>query len=201
MKSGIADEGRAVVNVSIRLHNPDELLHGVVEVELDLVGRGTHRLVTSELELSDEILVGVLSAAATLVSVKEDVVHVKGSSNQGLVVSDSGGLGNLGSTLASKGSHGPEALVNGAEIKVDLDLVVLKSDQRKGKTGVGAVPELKRDVKGGLRKSLARSTHLTRSIGVTRSINVSEGGVGDEGKAGGVTDHLEVIPSPGQESW
>ena len=191
-KGGIADEGRAVVNVSIRLHNPDELFHGVVEVELDLVGRGTHRLVASELELSDEILVGVLSEAATLVSVKEDVVHVKGSSNQGLVVSDSGGLGNLGSTLASKGSHGPEALVNGAEIKVDLHLVVLKSDQRKGKTGVGAVPELKRDVKGGLRKSLAGSTHLTRSIGVTGSVNVSEGGVSDEGKAGGVTDHLEV---------
>ena len=191
-KGGIADEGRAVVNVSIRLHNPDELLHGVVEVELDLVGRGTHRLVASELELSDEILVGVLSEAATLISVKEDVVHVKGSSNQGLVVSDSGGLGNLGSTLAAKGSHGPEALVNGAEIKVDLHLVVLKSDQRKGKTGVGAVPELKRDVKGGLRKSLAGSTHLTRSIGVTGSVNVSEGGVSDEGKAGGVTNHLEV---------
>ena len=31
-KGGIADEGRAVVNVSIRLHNPDELFHGVVEV-------------------------------------------------------------------------------------------------------------------------------------------------------------------------
>ena len=59
---------------------------------------------------------------------KEHVVHVKGRSNQGLVVSDGGGLGDLGSTLAAKGGHGPEALVNGAEIKVDLHLVVLKSD-------------------------------------------------------------------------
>ena len=34
-------QGSAVVNVGIRLDNPDQLLAGVVEVELDLVGRGT----------------------------------------------------------------------------------------------------------------------------------------------------------------
>ena len=31
------DERSAVVNVFVRLDNPDKLLHGVVEVELDLV--------------------------------------------------------------------------------------------------------------------------------------------------------------------
>ena len=44
-------KGTAVVNVSIRLDNPDELLAGVVEVDLDLVRRRSDRLITSVLEL------------------------------------------------------------------------------------------------------------------------------------------------------
>jgi hypothetical protein len=36
-KESIASQGRAVINVLIRLNNPDELLNGVVKVELDLV--------------------------------------------------------------------------------------------------------------------------------------------------------------------
>jgi hypothetical protein len=42
---------RAVVNVGIRLNHPHKLLHRVVEVELDLVGRRSNRLVTCELNL------------------------------------------------------------------------------------------------------------------------------------------------------
>jgi hypothetical protein len=38
-QEGIASQRRAVVDVLIGLDNPDELLNGVVEVELDLVGR------------------------------------------------------------------------------------------------------------------------------------------------------------------
>ena len=38
-QGSVAGEGRAVVNVGIGLDNPDELLNGVVEVELDLVRR------------------------------------------------------------------------------------------------------------------------------------------------------------------
>ena len=182
-KKGITHKGRAVINVLIRLHNPDELLHGVVEVELDLVGRGTNRLVSSELKLSNEILVGVLGHSATLVGVKEDVVDIEGSSNQGLVVGDGsrhglarGSLsssGNLssssGSSLGSlavavEGGHSPQALINRADVKVDLDLVVLKGNEGKSKSGVGAKPELKRHVKGGLRKGIARSAHLAGSL-------------------------------------
>ena len=191
-EGGVADEGRAVVDVSVGLHNPDELLHGVVEVQLDLVGRRTDGLVTSELKLGDEILVGVLGEAATLVGVQEHVVDVEGSSNEGLVVGNGGSLGHLGTTTAVKLGDSPQALVNGAEIKVDLDLVVLKSDQGKGKTGVGAVPELKGNIEGSLGKGIARSAHLTGSVGITRSIDICEGRVGDEGKTSGVTDHLEV---------
>ena len=89
-------------------------------------------------------------------------------------------LATLASSTAVKLGDGPQALVNGAKIKVDLDLVVLKSDQGKGKTGVGAVPELKRNVKGGLGKGVARSTHLTGSVGITRSVDIGECRVSDE---------------------
>jgi len=196
-QEGVADKGRAVINVLIRLHNPDELLHGVVEVELDLVGGGTNRLVASELELSDEVLVGVLGHSATLVSVQEDIVNVEGSSNQRLVVGDGGRNGLAGGSLSSGGSAAergncPQALINRADIKVDLDLMVLKSNQRKSKSRVGAEPELQGHVKGGLRKSVTGSAHLARSLRVARSVNVGERGIGDKSELSGVSNHLEV---------
>jgi len=52
-KESIASQGRAVINVLIRLNNPDKLLNGVVKVKLNLVRGRTNRLITSELELSD----------------------------------------------------------------------------------------------------------------------------------------------------
>ena len=80
-------EGSTVVNVLIGLDNPDKLLNRVVEVKLDLVGGRTDRLVTCELELLNEVLVGVLGHSAALISVKEDVVNVKRSGDKRLVVS------------------------------------------------------------------------------------------------------------------
>jgi len=72
----VRDERAAVVNVGVRLDNPDQLLHRVVEVKLDLVRGRANRLVTRELELSDEVLVRRLSHLATLVGVEEHVVDV-----------------------------------------------------------------------------------------------------------------------------
>jgi hypothetical protein len=151
---------------------------------------------------------GVLGHAAALVGVKEHVVDVERSSNQGLVVSDGSRDGLSRGTLVSgvnsstgsvstvsvtvEGGHSPQALINGTDVKVNLDLVVLKGNKGKGKTRVGTIPELKRHVKGGLRKGIAGSTHLTGSLGVTRSINISERRISDEGELSGVTDHLEV---------
>ena len=60
-KSLSAFKGLAVVYVSIRLDNPDKLLAGMVEVELDLVGRGTDRFIAGELNLLNEILMRVLA--------------------------------------------------------------------------------------------------------------------------------------------
>jgi len=184
VKDGTVVKRFTVVNVGIRLDDPDKLLTGVVEVELDLVGGRTNRLVTSELDLLDEVLVGVLCHLSTLISIKEDIVNVKRCGNKGLLVS----LGGTGSTV-----HGEKTLTNRAEVNVDLDLVVLKGNQRKGKSGVAAKPELKGHVKSGLRKGVAGSTHLVRGTGSgTGSGNVSATGSGHVGKLGGVTDHLVV---------
>jgi hypothetical protein len=182
---------RAVVNVLVGLDDPDELLNRVVKVELDLVGRRTDGFITGELKLFDEVLVGVLSHTPALISVQEDVVNIERSGDEGLVV----GTGDLGGSLGGsrgKAGHSPQALLNRTDIKVDLDLVVLKGDKGKGQTGVAAKPELKGDIESGLGESIAGSANLARSVSIARAINVVEGGVSDEGKLGSVADHLEV---------
>jgi len=89
--------------------------------------------------------------------------------------------------------NSPQALINRADIKVDLDLVVLKGNKRKGKAGVAAVPELEWNIKSCFRKSAARSTYLSGGISSTAwSINVSEFRIGNVGKLSSITNHLEV---------
>ena len=180
----------AVVNILVRLDDPDKLLARVVEVELDLVGRRTDRLITSELELLDEVLVRVLGHAAALVGVKEDVVNVERGGNKRLVVS----LGNLGGSTNARveAADSPEALVNRAEVEVNLDLVVLEGDERKRKARVAAVPELERHVEGGLREGVARGADLLGGSRVARAVNFGEIRVGEVGKLGGVANHLVV---------
>jgi hypothetical protein len=186
----VGRERGTVINVGIRLDNPDELLNRVVEVELDLVGRRSNRLVTSELDLLNEILVRVLGHLAALISVEEDVVDVEGSGNKRLLV---GSADRLCSRCGNKGSDSPETLAERADVKVDLDLVILESNQRKSKTRVAAKPELKRNIECCLRKSLARSAHLGRGTrSSARASNVGEGRIGDVGKLGGVSNQLEV---------
>jgi hypothetical protein len=183
-------KGRAIINVGIRLDNPDELLDGVVEVELDLVGRRSDRLVTSELNLLNEVLMGVLGHLAALISVEENVVNIERSGDKRLLVGSGGCLG-LGS--GSKGVDSPETLTKRTNIKVDLDLVILKGDQRERKSRVTVEPELKRNVEGGLWKGIARSAHLgRRTSGSTRSRDTGKVRISNVGKLGGVTNELEV---------
>ena len=183
-------EGRAVIHVGIGLDNPDKLLAGVVEVELDAVGGGADRLVTRELELLDEVLVGVLGHLAALVGVEEDVVDVEGSGNKGLLV----GLGHRhGAGGAVEGLDGPEALTKRADVKVNLDLVVLESDEGEGKAGVAAKPEEEGDVEGGLGEGVAGSAHLLGATGGrARTRHGREVGVRDVGELRGVANHLPV---------
>jgi hypothetical protein len=177
VKSLTALKRSAVIYVGIRLDNPYQLLTGVVEVQLNLVGRGTNRFVTSELYLLDQVFVGVLCHLAALIGVKEDVVNIQGSGYKGLLVSSAYGLCAI---EGSKVLYGPEALTNGAEVNVNLDLVVLEGDKGKGKTRVAAEPELKGYVKGGLGEGVAGSAYLGGStLGSAGSRYVSESGVSD----------------------
>ena len=183
-------EGTAVIDVGIGLDNPDELLAGVVEVDLDLVRRRSDRLITGVLELLNEILMGVLSHLSALVSVQEDEINVDRGGNERLLVS----TGNrLRSRSGSERLNSPQALTNRSEVNVDLDLVVLESNQRKSQTGVSAKPEEEGDVEGGLRERFAGSANLTGSSGGSaRSVDVGESGVSDVGKLSGVANHLVI---------
>jgi hypothetical protein len=183
-------KGGTVVNVGIRLNNPDELLARVVEVELDLVGRRSDRFITSELELLNEVFVGVLCHLASLVSIQEDVVNVERGSDKGLLVGKSN---RLGSSAGTKGGDSPETLTERSDIKVDLNFVVLEGNQRKSQSRVAVEPEEKRNVESGLRKGIARSTNLGRSSrSSARSRDGSEGRISNVGKLSGVSNHLVV---------
>ena len=54
----------------------------MVEVELDLVVGARDGLIARELELLDEVLVGDLGEAATLVRVEVDVVNIEGRGDE-----------------------------------------------------------------------------------------------------------------------
>ena len=189
---GRALEGSAVVDVGVGLDNPDELLARVVEVDLDLVGGRSDRLVTGVLELLNEVLVGVLGHLSALVSIQEDEVNVDRGSNKGLLVGRGDGEGRRGGD-GGQVLDSPQALTNRSEIDVNLDFVILESDQRQSKAGVSAKPEEEGDVQGGLRESLSGGANLTGSTDSgARTVDVGESGVGDVGQLGGVTDHLVV---------
>jgi len=188
----VAVEGRAVVDVLIRLDDPDEFFDGVVKVELDLVGRRTDGLITGELELFNEVLVGVLGHASALVGIQEDVIDVEGGGDEGLVVCGGNTAAIRTAVCVAERTNGPQALVDGADIEVDLDFVVLKGDQGQSETGVTAVPELEGNVEGGFGEGIAGGANLARSVALARTVNIIERGVGDKGEFGGVSDHAVV---------
>jgi len=191
VQGGVTLQSIAVVNVGIGLDNPDELLAGVVEVDLDLVTGRSDRLITSVLELLNEVLVGVLGHLSALVSIQEDEVNIDRGGNKGLLVGSGDSLGNTSGIRERLNS--PQALTNGSEVDVNLDLVVLESNQRQSQTGVSAKPEEEGDVQGGLRESLAGSANLTGAAsGSARAVDVGESGVAQVSQLGGVSNHLVV---------
>ncbi len=183
------EDGRIVAgHEGIALDNPDELLARVVEVELELVGRGRDGLTASELEDVDEVLVGDLGELAALISVEVDVVNVERRGNQvggGDAIADHVNVGVLGS--------GVEAHVaDVVEGEVDAHLVVLEGDQRERKTRVAAEPELEGDVQGVLRGAvldLVGGVGLARRAVVVASLTALNDQVRE---LGNVTNHLGI---------
>jgi hypothetical protein len=147
------------------------------------------------LKLLNKILERVLSHTSALISVKEYLVDIERGSNQRLIVGvvDTATDGGVSSVVgAVKRTNSPQALIDGTDIKVDLDLVILESDEGKSKTGVAAIPELKGDIQSSLGESIAGGANLTRSVSLARTIDRIERGIGDEGKLSGVADHSIV---------
>jgi len=136
-----ADEG-------VTLHNPDELLARVVEVQLQLVGGAVDGLGTRVLEGLDEVLVADLGELAALVRVQVDVVDVQRGGHQvGGVHAVTHGVGVVGHARRVV----PHEVLQVVELQVDAHLVVLEGDQRQGKARVAVEPELERHVQRVLR--------------------------------------------------
>jgi hypothetical protein len=146
----------------VALDHPDELLTGVVEVQLELVGGGRDGLLARELEGLDQVLVGHLRELAALVRVEVDVVHVEGRRHQVRVVHAVTDGVVVGGDL---GSHVPAEVSQVVELEVHAHLVVLERDQGERKARVAAEPELERDVQGVLRRAVA---HLLEGVGLAR---------------------------------
>jgi len=181
-------ELHVAVVVARVLDNPDKLLARVVEGELDLVGGGRNRLRASELELLDEVLVGDLGEAAALLRVEVDIVHVERAGDQALV---GNGLEHLLGRGATRRGHVDVAQVlEVLELDVDLNLVVLESDERQREARVAVEPELQRDVQGLLRDAVGRAVRRRvardNRVRTQRAVvaEVRERGV-EAGKAGG----------------
>ena len=63
----------------------------------------------------------------------------------------------------------PAEVLDLVELEVDLDLVVLESDQRERKARVAAEPELEGDVEGGLRGAVG---NLGEGVGLTAGARI-----------------------------
>jgi hypothetical protein len=155
-----ADEG-------VALDNPDELLTGVVEVQLELVAGAGDALTARELQSLDQVLVGDLGELAALIRVEVDVVDIQRRRHQARsrhAVADGVGVAQLRSLL-------PAQVAQVVELQVDAHLVVLEGDQRQGQTRVAVEPELQGDVQSVLRRALA---HLVGGVRLaTRAVIVA----------------------------
>jgi len=188
----------AAVDEVVLLDGENELLARVVEIELDLVARGSNRLVASELELLNEVLVRVLRHAAALVGVKEDVVDVERGGDERLGVGTKRGLVARARPVRHvvlpnqvlppvERVDSPQEAVQTVQLNVNLHLVILEGDKRKRETRVAAEPELERHVKRGLRKRAARHARVARG-----AVDSRERWVRQVSELRGLPDHFVV---------
>ena len=111
---------------------------------------------------------GSLSETSSLISIKVDIIDVERGGFKGRYAEN--GVTVDGETAVAKTVSYNVGFGFLSEFKVDLDFVVLQSDQGEGKTGVSAEPELKGYVQGrGLGGLFARA-----------------------GKGDGVTNHIVI---------
>ena len=181
------DDGIIARDERVALDDPDELLAWVVEVQLQLVGRRRDRLTARELENIDEVLVRDLGELAALVRVEVDVIDIeRGSGKAALAHAVADGM------RIRRVRVVPANVVEGVELEVDADLVVLESDEGQSQTWVAAEPELQRDVQGVHRGArgddLGREGLTAIAIVVARRAALVE----EVRELGDVADHLGI---------
>jgi hypothetical protein len=176
--------GAVAADEGVTLDNPYEFFDGVVEVKADLVAAAADAFVTSELELFDEVFVGELGHTTAFFGVEVDVVYPEGGG-------DETGVGYASAYSVVAGAI-PAEVLEFFEVEVKFDFVVLEGDEREGKTGVAAEPELERDVHGVLRGTAADFAAGVRFAGSAVIITTFTGEGEEVGEFRYVTDHLGV---------
>lgn len=143
-------------DVAVALHEPEEGLHGVVQVELEAVRSGdaettleVHRELL--LHLRDQVFVRHLGEATALVSVQEHVIHVEEGVQivgaQGREATAAGlGLerdGEASAVVVDVGTGARhEQVLHAAQVELNAHLVILEGNQGQGETGVAVEPKL-----------------------------------------------------------
>ena len=189
------DRGRGrAVNERVALDDPDELLDGVVEVELDLVRRGRDGLRTRELELLDEVLVRLLREAAALLRVEVDLVNLERRGRQRLGRRRERARGDRARAEARRRARADVVLVAAVdellELDVDADLVVLERNERDRETRVAAEPELERDVERLRRRARAGRAGVRELRARARTVERESLLVLEEDEVVRVADHV-----------
>ena len=152
-------------DIRVTLHNPDELLAGVVEVQLELVGGGGDGLYAGKLQGLDQVLVRHLRKLAALVRVQVEVIHIQRRRHQVRVIHTVA----HGVYVGLLRSDVPAQVAELVELQVHAHLVVLQRNEGQRQARIAAEPELERDVESVLRRALA---HLVRRIGLARRAEV-----------------------------
>ncbi len=151
----------------VALHNPDELLTGVVEVQLQLVGRGRDRLTTRELQGLNQVLVRHLGELATLVRVQIDVLNIQ---RGGLEIRGVDTVANR-VLVGQRGRDVPAQVLQLLKLQVNAHLVVLQRNQRQRQTRVTIEPELEGNVHRVARRAVE---DLRRGAGLSgRAVRVA----------------------------
>jgi hypothetical protein len=133
---------------------------------------------------------GVGGHLSSLVSIQEDEINIDRGGNKGLLV---GSGYRLRQGRSSERLNSPQALTNRSEVNVDLDLVVLESNEGKSKTGVSAEPKEEGNVESGLGQGIAGSANLANATGRgARTVDVSKARISDVSQLSGVANHLVV---------
>ncbi len=162
------DDGVVARHERVALHNPHQLLTGVVEVQLQLVGRAGDALRTRELQGLDQVLVADLGELAALVRVQVDVVHIQ---RRRLQVGRGHAVADGVQVARDLGRDVPAQVAQVVELQVDAHLVVLQRNQGQSQTRVAAEPELQGDVQRVGRRAVQG---LVRGVGLaTRAVIVA----------------------------